>query len=76
MVLSGLQNGSPAVALLVHAEMQVISEEVLVSLNCSEKQGCLWGCGRVGCCMSSHGNPIPGGYVVWAASLLPSGLNE
>lgn len=41
MVLSGLQNGGPAVALLVHAEMQVISEEVLVSLNCLEKQGCL-----------------------------------
>ena len=45
MVLSGLQNVSPAVALLVHAEVQVISEETLVSLNCSEKQGCLWGRG-------------------------------
>lgn len=48
MVLSGLQNGGPAVALLVHAEIQVISEEVLVFLNCLGKQGCLCGHGGSG----------------------------
>ena len=39
VVLSGLQNGGPAVALLVNAEMQVISKEVLVSLNVRKSKG-------------------------------------
>lgn len=57
MVLPGLQNGSPAVTLLVHAEIQVISEEVLVSLNCLEKRGYLWGRGESGLLPVFMGRP-------------------
>lgn len=57
VVLPGLQNGSPAVTLLVHAEIQVISEEVLVSLNCLEKRGYLWGRGESGLLPVLMGRP-------------------